>query len=46
MGSIKDRNDKELTEAERLRRGGKNRQKNCTEKVLTTQITTMVWLLT
>ena len=38
MGSIKDRNDKELTEAERLRRGGKNRQKNCTEKVLTTQI--------
>ena len=28
MGSIKDRNGRDLTEAERLRRGGKNTQKN------------------
>ena len=31
MGSIKDRNDMDLTEAEILRRGGKNTQKNCTK---------------
>ena len=30
MGSIKDRNGMDLTEAEILRRGGKNTQKNCT----------------
>ena len=30
----------------RLRRGGKNTQKNCTEKIFTTQIITMVWSLT
>ena len=34
MGSIKDRNGMDLTEAEILRRGGKNTQKNCTEKNL------------
>ena len=42
MGSIKDRNGMDLTEAEILRRGGKNTQKNCTKKTLTTQIITMV----
>ena len=42
MGSIKDRNDMHLTEAEDLRRGGKNTQKNYTKKVLTTHITMMV----
>ena len=42
MGSIKDRNGMDLTEAEILRRGGKNTQKNCTKKSLTTQIITMV----
>ena len=41
MGSIKDRNSMDLTEAEILRRGGKNTQ-NCTKKIFTTQITTMV----
>ena len=47
MGTIKDRNGKELEEAERLRRGGRNAWKNCTRKVLMTQITqTMVWSLT
>ena len=42
MGSIKDRNGMDLTEAEILRRGGKNTQKNCTKKIFMTQITTMV----
>ena len=44
MGTIKDRNGKDLTEAEELRKGGKNTQ-NCTKKVLMTQIITMVWSL-
>ena len=42
MGLIKDRNGMDLTEAEILRRGGKNTQKNCTKKIFTTQIITMV----
>ena len=42
MGSIKDRNGMDLTEAKILRRGGKNTQKNCTKKIFTTQIITMV----
>ena len=36
MGIIKDRNSKDLKKQERLRRGGKNKQKNCTIKVLMT----------
>ena len=32
MGSIKDRNHRDITETEILRRGGKNTQKNCTKK--------------
>ena len=42
MGSIKDRNGMDLTEAKILRRGGKNTQKNCTKKIFTTQIIKMV----
>ena len=42
MGSIKDRNGMDLTEAEDIRRGGKNTQKNYTKKIFMTQITTMV----
>ena len=42
MGLIKDRNSTHLTEAEDLRRGGKNTQKNCTKKIFMTQIITMV----
>ena len=42
MGSAKNRNDMDLTEAEDIKRGGKNTQKNCTEKIFTTQIITMV----
>ena len=33
MGSIKDRNGMDLTEAEDIKRGGKNTQKNYTKKV-------------
>ena len=32
MGTIKDRNSMDLTEAQRLRRGGKNTQKTCTKR--------------
>ena len=46
MGTIKDRNGKDLKNRKRLRRGGKNTQKNYTKKVLMTWITMIVWLLT
>ena len=42
MGTIKERNGMDLTEAEDIRRDGKNTQKNCTKKIFTTQIITMV----
>ena len=42
MGTIKDRNGRDLTKEEDIRRGGKNTQKNCTKKIFTTQIITMV----
>ena len=42
MGTKKDRNGMDLTEAEILRKGGKNTQKNCTKKIFMTQIITMV----
>ena len=42
MGSIKDRNGMDLKRQKILRRGGKNTQKNCTKKIFTTQIITMV----
>ena len=38
MGSIKDRNGMDLTEAEDIKTGGKNTQKNCTKKIFMTQI--------
>ena len=40
MGSIKDRNGMDLTEAEDIKKSGKNTQKNCTKKIFTTQIIT------
>ena len=46
MGSIKDRNGMDLTEAEDLRKSGKNTQKNNTKKIFTTQIITIVCSLT
>ena len=42
MGSIKDRNGRDLQKQTILRRGGKNTQKNCTKKIFTTHIITMV----
>ena len=42
MGSIKDRNGKDLTEAEDIKKSGKNTQKNCTKKIFIIQIITMV----
>ena len=41
MGTIKDRNGMDLKKQKVLRRGGKNTQKNCTKKVLMTQIITI-----
>ena len=46
MGTIKDRNRKDLTEQKILRRGSKNTQKNYIKDFLMTLITTMVWSLT
>ena len=47
MGSIKDRNGMDLTEAEDIKKNlqvltSKNTQKNCTKKIFTTKIITMV----
>ena len=42
MGSIKDRNGMDLTEAEDIKRGGKSTQKICTKKIFMSQIITMV----
>ena len=45
IDTIKDRNGMDLTEAEDMKRGGKNTQ-NYTKKSFMTQIITMVWSLT
>ena len=42
MGTIKDRNGMDLTEAEDIKRGGKNTQKKYTKKIFMTQITMMM----
>ena len=42
MGTIKDRNGMDLIEAEAIKRGGKNTQKNYTKKIFTTPMITMV----
>ena len=42
MSSIKDRNGMDLTEAEDIKKSGENTQKNCTKKIFTAQIITMV----
>ena len=41
MGTIKDRNGIDLTEAEYILRGGKNTQKNYTKKILMIHTTTV-----
>ena len=42
MGTIKDRNGMNLTEAEDIKRGGTNTKKNYTKQIFTTQIITRV----
>ena len=42
MGTIKERNGMDLTEAEDIKRGGKNTQNNYTKKIFTTKIITKV----
>ena len=42
MGSIKDRNGMDITEAENVKKRWKNTPKNCTKKIFMTQIITMV----
>ena len=42
MGSVKDRNSMDLTEEEDIKKRWQNTQKNCTKKIFTTKITTMV----
>ena len=46
MGSIKDRNGMNLTEAEDIKKRWQEYTKNCTKKIFMTQIITMVWSLT
>ena len=42
IGSIKDRNGMDLTEAEDIKKRWQEYQKNCTKKIFTSQIITMV----
>ena len=42
MGSIKDRNGRDLRKAEDIKKRGNNTQKNCTKKIFMTQISMMV----
>ena len=42
MGSIKDGNGMDLTEAEDIKKRWQDTQKNCTKKIFMTQIITMV----
>ena len=42
MGSIKDKNGMDLTEAEDIKKRWQKTQKNCTKKIFMTQIITMV----
>ena len=46
MGSIMHRNGRDLQKQKKLRRGGKNTQKNYTKKIFMTQRNRMVWSLT
>ena len=46
MGMIKDRNGMDLTEAEEIKKRWQEYTEELYKKVLMTQITTMVWLLT
>ena len=41
MGTIKDRNGMDVTEAEDIKKRWQNTRKNCTKKIFTTQIIMM-----
>ena len=45
-GTIKDRNGTDLRKAEDIKKRWQDTQKNCTKKIFTTQIITMVQSLT
>ena len=44
MGSIKDRNGMDLTEAEDIKKGWQEYTEDLYKKIFTTQIITIVWL--
>ena len=46
MGSIKDRNGMDLTEAEDIKKRWQEYKENCTKEIFKTQIILMVWSLT
>ena len=46
VGTIKDRNGKDLTKTGEVKKGWQEYTENCTKKVLMTKITTMGWSLT
>ena len=46
MGTIKDRNSRDLTEAEEIKKRWQKYTEELYKKVLMTQINTMVWSLT
>ena len=46
MGTVKDKNDRDLTEAEDIKKRWQNTQKNYTRKIWMSQTTQIVWLLT
>ena len=46
MGTIKDRNDMDLTEAEDIKKRWQEYTEKLNKKIFMTQITTMVWSLT
>ena len=46
MGTIKDRNGMDLTEAEDIKKKRQDTQKNYVKKIFMTQIITMIWSLT
>ena len=46
MGTIKNRNDKDLTEAEDIKKRWQEYTENYIKMILMTQMTTMMWSLT
>ena len=46
MGTIKDRNGKDLTKAEEVKKRARKHRRTIPKKILMTRITMMVWSLT